>query len=201
MITGFGRLGENFGANRFGVVPDMIVFAKAITNGVIPMGGVIVRDGIYDAIMSVGGQEQMIEFFHGYTYSGHPIATAAAHAVLDIFEADDLINRAKALEPVLENAIHSLKGRDGILDIRNFGLSAAVDLEPISGKPGMRALIVGLWFELLGIQLPSAHHLFRLMRRWSYSFAYWVRQFSRQQTWYSPDPLRTCVKYQRLNRW
>ena len=106
------------------------------------MGGVIVRDGIYDAIMSVGGQEQMIEFFHGYTYSGHPIATAAAHAVLDIFEADDLINRAKALEPVLENAIHSLKGRDGILDIRNFGLSAAVDLEPISGKPGMRAMKV-----------------------------------------------------------
>ena len=142
VITGFGRLGENFGANRFGVVPDMIVFAKAITNGVIPMGGVIVRDGIYDAIMSVGGQEQMIEFFHGYTYSGHPIATAAAHAVLDIFEADDLINRAKALEPVLENAIHSLKGRDGILDIRNFGLSAAVDLEPISGKPGMRAMKV-----------------------------------------------------------
>ncbi len=142
VITGFGRLGENFGANRFGVVPDMIVFAKAITNGVIPMGGVIVRDGIYDAIMSVGGQEQMIEFFHGYTYSGHPIATAAAHAVLDIFEADDLINRAKALEPVLENAIHSLKGRDGILDIRNFGLTAAVDLEPISGKPGMRAMKV-----------------------------------------------------------
>ena len=142
VITGFGRLGENFGANRFGVVPDMIIFAKAITNGVIPMGGVIVRDGIYDAIMSVGGQEQMIEFFHGYTYSGHPIATAAAHAVLDIFEADDLINGAKALEPVLENAIHSLKGRDGILDIRNFGLTAAVDLEPISGKPGMRAMKV-----------------------------------------------------------
>ena len=142
VITGFGRLGANFGANRFGVQPDMIAFAKAITNGVIPMGGVIVRADIYDTIMSAGGQEQAIEFFHGYTYSGHPIATATAHAVLDIFESDNLISRAQALEPVLENAIHALKGCEGIVDIRNFGLSAAVDLAPVAGKPGRRAMKV-----------------------------------------------------------
>jgi beta-alanine--pyruvate transaminase len=142
VITGFGRLGANFGADRFGVTPDMITFAKAITNGVIPMGGVLVRGDIYDAIMGAGGQEQMIEFFHGYTYSGHPIPTAAAHAVLDIFESDGLINRARALEPVLENALHALKGKSGILDIRNFGLSGALDLDPIPGKPGLRAMKV-----------------------------------------------------------
>jgi len=142
VITGFGRLGANFGADRFGVIPDIITFAKAITNGIIPMGGVIVRDGIYDAIIAAGGQEQMIEFFHGYTYSGHPISTAAAHAVLDIFSSDDLINRAKALEPVLENALHALKGKSGILDIRNFGLSGAIELDPVVGKPGLRALKV-----------------------------------------------------------
>ena len=142
VITGFGRLGANFGAGRFGVIPDMITFAKAITNGIIPMGGVLVRDDIYDAIIAAGGQEHMIEFFHGYTYSGHPIPTAAAHAVLDIFESDDLVNRARALEPVLENAIHSLRGKSGILDIRNFGLTGAIELDPIPGKPGLRSMKV-----------------------------------------------------------
>ena len=142
VITGFGRLGANFGADRFGVLPDMITFAKAITNGVIPLGGVIVRGDIYDSIIANGGQEQAIEFFHGYTYSGHPMPTAAAHAVLDIFESDDLVNRAKALEPVLENSLHALKGQSGILDIRNFGLSGAVELDPIPGKPGLRAMKV-----------------------------------------------------------
>jgi beta-alanine--pyruvate transaminase len=142
VITGFGRLGANFGADRFGVIPDMITFAKGITNGIIPMGGVLVRDDIYDAILAAGGQEQMIEFFHGYTYSGHPIPAAAAHAVLDIFESDDLVNRARALEPVLENAIHSLKGKSGILDIRNFGLTGAIELDPVPGKPGLRSMKV-----------------------------------------------------------
>jgi beta-alanine--pyruvate transaminase len=142
VITGFGRLGANFGADRFGVTPDMITFAKGITNGVIPMGGVLVRGDIYDSIIGNGGQEQAIEFFHGYTYSGHPIPTAAAHAVLDIFESDDLVNRARALEPVLESGLHALKGKAGILDIRNFGLAGAIDLEPVPGKPGLRALKV-----------------------------------------------------------
>jgi beta-alanine--pyruvate transaminase len=142
VITGFGRLGTNFGADRFGVVPDMITFAKAITNGVIPLGGVIVRGDIYESIIANGGQEQAIEFFHGYTYSGHPIPTAAGHAVLDIFESDDVVNRARALEPVLENGLHAMKGKAGVLDIRNFGLSGAVELEPIAGKPGLRAIKV-----------------------------------------------------------
>ena len=142
VITGFGRLGGNFGADRFGVTPDMITFAKGITNGVIPMGGVIVRGDIYDNIIANGGQEQAIEFFHGYTYSGHPIPAAAGHAVLDIFESDDLVNRAKALEPVLENGLHALKGKSGILDIRNFGLSGAVELDPVPGKSGLRSMKV-----------------------------------------------------------
>ena len=142
VITGFGRLGANFGADRFGVTPDMITFAKGITNGVIPMGGVIVRGDIYDSIITNGGQEQSIEFFHGYTYSGHPIPAAAGHAVLDIFESDDLVNRARALEPVLEDGLHALKGKSGILDIRNFGLSGAVELDPVPGKPGLRSMNV-----------------------------------------------------------
>jgi beta-alanine--pyruvate transaminase len=142
VITGFGRLGANFGADRFGVTPDMITFAKGITNGVIPMGGVIVRGDIYDSIIAQGGQEQVIEFFHGYTYSGHPIPTAAAHAVLDIFESDELVKRARELEPVLEEGLHALKGKSGILDIRNFGLSGAVELDPVPGKPGLRSMKV-----------------------------------------------------------
>ena len=142
VITGFGRLGANFGADRFGVTPDMITFAKGITNGVIPMGGVIVKGDIYDAIIAQGGQEQAIEFFHGYTYSGHPIPTAAAHAVLDIFESDELVKRARELEPVLEDGLHALKGKSGILDIRNFGLSGAVELDPVPGKPGLRSMKV-----------------------------------------------------------
>ncbi len=140
VITGFGRLGTTFAADRFGVVPDMITFAKAITNGVIPLGGVIVRDDIYETIMNHGGQEQWIEFFHGYTYSGHPMAIAVGHAVLDIFESDDLVNRSKSLEPILEQAIHSLKGQSKILDIRNIGLAAAIDLEPIASEPGKRGM-------------------------------------------------------------
>lgn len=142
VITGFGRLGRTFAADRFGVVPDMITFAKAITNGVIPLGGVIVRDDIYDTLINQGGQEQWVEFFHGYTYSGHPMAIAAGHAVLDIFESDDLVNRSKTLEPVLEQAIHSLKGQSKILDIRNIGLAAAIDLEPNAKEPGKRGMQV-----------------------------------------------------------
>jgi len=140
VITGFGRLAANFGADRFGVKPDMITFAKAITNGVIPMGGVMVRDDIYETITGIGGQEQLIEFFHGYTYSGHPLATAAAHACLDIFETDDIMARTKVLDQVLGDAVHSLKGIPGIIDIRNCGVSAAFDLEPIAGKPGLRGM-------------------------------------------------------------
>jgi beta-alanine--pyruvate transaminase len=140
VITGFGRLGEPFGAQRFGVMPDMITFAKIVTNGVIPMGGVIVKPAIYDAFMT--GPDIAVELFHGYTYSGHPMAAAAALATLDAIEEEGSFKRARALEPVLERAVHSLKGEPGVVDIRNIGLTAAVEFEPLQGKPGLRALKV-----------------------------------------------------------
>lgn len=140
VITGFGRLGENFGAQRFGVAPDMICFAKIITNGTVPMGGVIVKPAIYDAFMT--GPEHAVELFHGYTYSGHPVAAAAAHATLDAIGEEGLVARARELEPVLEQAVHSLKGEPGVVDIRNIGLAAAVELDPRPGQPGLRALKV-----------------------------------------------------------
>jgi beta-alanine--pyruvate transaminase len=140
VITGFGRMGAPFGADRFGVVPDMITFAKSVNNGVIPLGGVIVRKEIYEAFMT--GPDHAVEFFHGYTYSGHPMAVAAAHATLDLLEEEGTFARVRELEPVLEDAIHSLKGEPGVIDIRNCGLAAAIDLEPLPGKPGLRAVKV-----------------------------------------------------------
>jgi beta-alanine--pyruvate transaminase len=151
VITGFGRMGTAFGADRFGVVPDMITFAKGVNNGVVPLGGVIVRKEIYQAFMT--GPEHTVEFFHGYTYSGHPMAVAAAHATLDLLEEDGVFARVRALEPVLEDAMHSLKGEPGVLDVRNCGLAAAIDLEPIADKPGLRALRVFEQALALG-QLP-----------------------------------------------
>ncbi len=142
VITGFGRLGENFGAQRLGVAPDIITFAKAITNGVIPMGGIIVREEIFQAFMGAAAPAHAIELFHGYTYSGHPMAAACGHAALDVLAQEGLIKRARELEPVLENAMHALKGETGVLDVRNMGLAAAVDLEPIPGKPGLRGMKV-----------------------------------------------------------
>ncbi len=142
VITGFGRLGENFGAQRFGVTPDIITFAKGITNGIIPMGGIIVREEIFQAFMGSTAPAHAIELFHGYTYSGHPIAAACGHAALDVLAEEGLIERARELEPVLENAMHALKGETGVTDIRNMGLAAAVDLEPIPGKPGLRGMKV-----------------------------------------------------------
>jgi beta-alanine--pyruvate transaminase len=140
VITGFGRMGAAFAAERFGVTPDMIVFAKGVNNGAVPLGGVIVRREIHDAFMT--GPEHAVELFHGYTYSGHPMAVAAAHATLDALEEEGMFARVRALSPVLEEAIHALRGEPGILDIRNIGLAAAVDLEPLPGAPGMRALKV-----------------------------------------------------------
>lgn len=140
VIGGFGRFGANFSCQRLGVTPDLITFAKQITNGVVPMGGVIAREGIYQTFLN--GPDYAIEFAHGYTYSGHPLAAAVGNAVLDIIEQDDLIARSRALEPVLQESFHALKGQAGILDIRNFGLAAAIDLEPIPGKPGLRGMRV-----------------------------------------------------------
>ena len=137
VITGFGRLGAPFAANAFGVRPDLITFAKAVNNATVPLGGVIVAESIYDAFMT--GPAHLIEFFHGYTYSGHPLAVAAAHATLDEMETADLLQRVRTLAPVLEQAIHELRDEPQVTDIRNLGLAAAIDITPLPGKPGLRA--------------------------------------------------------------
>ena len=140
VITGFGRLGTPFGADFFGVKPDLTTFAKAVNNATVPLGGVIARDDIYQAFMT--GPAHMIEFFHGYTYSAHPLAIAAAHATLDVMADEKLIARAAELAPVLEQAVHSLKGEPHVTDIRNIGLAAAIELAPIAGQPGLRPIRV-----------------------------------------------------------
>lgn len=138
VITGFGRLGRPFGADYFDVQPDLTTFAKAVTNGVVPLGGVLVRSDIYETFMT--GPAHAIEFFHGYTYSGHPLAVAAGHAALDALTGEGLIERAAQLAPVLEAAVHGLRGAPHVTDIRNIGLAAAIDLAPDPAGAGLRAL-------------------------------------------------------------
>jgi beta-alanine--pyruvate transaminase len=137
VITGFGRLGYAFAAERYGVVPDLITFAKGVTSGAVPMGGVIARDGIYEAFMR--GPEHVIELFHGYTYSAHPLACAAGLATLELYRDEKLFARAKALEPHFAEAMMTLKGLPGVLDIRTVGLAAGIDLASRPGAPGLRA--------------------------------------------------------------
>jgi len=137
VISGFGRLGFAFAAERYGVVPDMICFAKGVTSGTVPMGGVIVRKPIFDAFMK--GEEHVIELFHGYTYSGHPLAAAAGLATLELYKEEGLFERAKSLEETWADAIFSAcKGLPNVVDIRTLGLVAAVDMAPIEGKPSLR---------------------------------------------------------------
>ena len=136
VITGFGRLGYAFAAERYGVVPDMITFAKGITSGAVPMGGVVARDGLYQAFMR--GPEHVVELFHGYTYSAHPLACAAGLATLDLYRDEKLFERAKRLEPQWADAAMSVKGLPGVLDIRTVGLTAGIDLAPRPGAPGLR---------------------------------------------------------------
>jgi beta-alanine--pyruvate transaminase len=145
VITGFGRLGAPFAADYFGVVPDLMTVAKGITNAAVPMGAVFVRRGIYETV--VGATEQGIEFFHGYTYSGHPLAAAAALAALDLYREEGLFERARALAPYWEDAVHALRGLPHVVDLRNLGLVAAVELEPRAGRPGARAfdLFLDCW--------------------------------------------------------
>ncbi|KUL96903.1 omega amino acid--pyruvate aminotransferase [Bosea sp. WAO] len=137
VITGFGRLGFAFAAERYGVIPDMITFAKGVTSGAVPMGGVIVRKHIYDAFMN--GPDNVIELFHGYTYSGHPLAAAACLATLDIYRDEGLFERARAMEPMWADAVMSLKGEPNVVDIRTVGLVGAVDLAPRADGVGKRA--------------------------------------------------------------
>ena len=137
VITGFGRLGKGFATDYFGVIPDLVCVAKGITNAAVPMGAVFVRDGIYDAFMH--GAENAIELPHGYTYSGHPLACAAAQATLDIYEEEGLFDHANSLSGYWEDAVHSLKGLPHVIDIRNLGLVAGVELESIPNSVGSRA--------------------------------------------------------------
>ena len=137
VITGFGRLGAPFAAQRLEVTPDIITMAKGLTNGAVPMGAVGVRDEIHEAFMR--GPEHMIELFHGYTYSGHPLAAAAGLATLETYEEEGLLTRAAELEPLWEEAIHALKGLPHVIDIRNFGLVGAIELQPREGEPTKRA--------------------------------------------------------------
>ena len=159
VITGFGRLGTPFAADFYGVQPDLLNFAKAVTNGVIPLGGVICTDRIFEAMMGAHGSapDHAIEFFHGYTYSGHPVACAAAIATLDLFQHDKLFERAGQMGPVLGDAMHSaLKGLPNVIGIRSLGLAAAVELAPIAGLPGKRAFDIFLDCYQHGVLVRNA---------------------------------------------
>jgi beta-alanine--pyruvate transaminase len=140
VITGFGRLGTPFGADYFGVVPDLMTVAKGLTNASVPMGAVFVRRGIYDTV--VDSAPPGIELFHGYTYSGHPLAAAAGLATLDLYQNEGLFDRAASLAPYWEQALHSLRGLPNVIDIRNLGLVGGIELEPRSAAPGTRGFDV-----------------------------------------------------------
>ena len=153
VITAFGRLGKPFAPDRFGVMPDIITTAKGLTNGVIPMGAVLVRDHVYDAFMH--GPEFMIELFHGYTYSGHPVAAAAGLAALDVYETEGTFEQAAALEPAFEDMLHAFADHERVIDVRNCGLMGAIELASREGAPGARGLEVHkkcFWDENLVIR-------------------------------------------------
>ena len=144
VITGLGRSGATWGADAFGVTPDMLTFAKQVTNGAVPLGGVLLRQEIYDAFMAKGGAAHAVELPHGFTYSGHPVACAAAMATLDILESEKLIDRVAQRAPEFETKIHSLQGTEHIVDIRNFGFAAGITLSPKDGDPTLRPYEVAL---------------------------------------------------------
>ena len=136
VITGFGRLGKSFAAERFDIIPDLMTLAKGLTNATVPMGAVLTRKGIYEAFMK--GPEHAVELFHGYTYSGHPLAAAAGIATLDVYQEEGLFERAAGLEGYWEDGLHSLEDHPSVIDIRNLGLMGGIELEPRAGKPAHR---------------------------------------------------------------
>lgn len=155
VITGFGRLGKAFASEYFGITPDMMTIAKGLTNATVPASGVVLKPEIYESLMQ--GPEWVVEFAHGYTYSAHPLAVAAGLATLDVYKEEDLFNRSNDLVPVLQDAVHSLKGEPHVIDIRNIGLMAAVELAAIDGAPGKRgydaflkAYEAGVYIRLAG---------------------------------------------------
>ena len=144
VITGFGRAGGTFGADVFGVVPDIMCLAKALTNGTLPMGAVVARESIYQTFMDSEAPEYLTEFPHGYTYSGHPVACAAGLAAMEIFQREQLVDRVRDLAPHFEQALHGLRGARHVTDIRNFGLAGALQIEPVPGEPARRPFEIGL---------------------------------------------------------
>jgi len=138
VICGFGRTGDSFGASRFDVTPDMMTTAKGLTSGTVPMGAVLASGDIYDTFMT--GPEGAIEFFHGYTYSGHPLAAAAGCATLDVYQGEGLFEKARAMEDTFADALHSLKDEPNVIDVRGIGLIGPVELEGIEGQPTARAM-------------------------------------------------------------
>jgi beta-alanine--pyruvate transaminase len=153
VITGFGRLGSAYAAERFDVTPDLLTFAKGVTSGTVPMGGVLARQGIYDTFMNA--QDHVIELFHGYTYTGHPIAAAAGVATMDLYRDENLFARAAKLEDKWADMAFTLQGHPLVEDIRTIGLVAGIDMKPIEGKPGLRAYRA----------MENAFHDFGLMLR------------------------------------
>jgi beta-alanine--pyruvate transaminase len=153
VITGFGRLGAAFAASRFGVTPDMMTIAKGITNAAVPMGAVCVRGGIYDTV--VNGASAGIELFHGYTYSGHPLAAAAGLATLSVYRTEGLFERAASLESYWEDAFHSLRGSPHVIDVRTIGIVAGIELEPRPGAPAARAFETFLKCFEAGVMVRS----------------------------------------------
>jgi len=153
VITAFGRVGAPFASTRFGVTPDIITTAKGLTNGVVPMGAVIVREEIHQALMQ--GPANAVELFHGYTYSGHPVAAAAGLATLQVYREEDSFARALALEPVFEEAIHALRDAPHVVDIRNFGLMGGIELAARPGEPGARGFEVFLKCFEAGVVLRN----------------------------------------------
>ena len=159
VITGFGRLGTHFAADFYGVVPDMLTFAKCVTNGVVPLGGVVCREHIYEAMMGAHSQapDHAIEFFHGYTYSGHPVACTAAIATLELLQQENLFARAGEIGKVLGDAMHgALKGLPNVISIRSLGLAAAVELASVPGLPGKRAYDIFLDCYKHGVLVRNA---------------------------------------------
>jgi len=144
VITGFGRMGAYTGAEAFGVVPDILNFAKQVTNGVQPLGGCVVKKEIYDTFMATGGPEYMLEFPHGYTYSAHPVACAAGVAALDLLVQDRAVEKVRELAPYFETCVHGLKGTRHVVDIRNFGLAAGLTIEAAPGEPAKRPFEVAM---------------------------------------------------------
>jgi len=138
VITAFGRMGAKTGAEAFGVTPDIMTFAKQVTNGSQPLGGIVATAEIYQTFMQSGGPEYMLELAHGYTYSAHPVACAAALAALDVLEQDNLIARVAQMAPLFEQALHGLKGLQYVADIRNYGLAGALTIEHAPGEPALR---------------------------------------------------------------